>query len=236
MTESDSLAAIVRELAPQGAIRAAINVGNPVLARRDPDGGDPSGISVDLAFEVGRRLQVPVRLAVFEGAGAVFDAVDRNEWDLAFLAIEPVRAARIAFTAPYITIEGTYLVRADASFREAVELDQPGHRIAVIEKAAYDLFLTRTLRHATLVRRPAAESALELTLKGQTDATAGVRQALDTFARGRGDVRVMADRFMQIEQAMAVPASKTAAAAYLKTFIADAMASGFVARAIARNT
>jgi len=235
MNAQNVASALIHELAPGGTIRAAINTGNPVLARRDEDGGDPSGVSVDLAFEVGRRLETPVQLVTYEGAGQVFDALAHDEWDLAFLAIEPVRAEKIAFTRPYLQIEGTYMTRADACYAGAADLDRSEMRIAVLEKAAYDLFLTRTLRNAAIVRAPTAAQALELTLSGATHATAGIRQALDTFAAGRSDVHVMADRFMLIEQALAVPKRMQAAAEYLQTFVADTIASGFVARAIARN-
>jgi polar amino acid transport system substrate-binding protein len=224
-----------RELAASGSIRAAINTGNPVLARRDPDGGDPTGVSVDIAREVGNRLGVPVRLVAYAAAGDVTDGVDRDEWDLAFLAIDPQRAQRIAFTQPYLEIEGTYVVRAASPFQSAADLDQAGVTIAVGANAAYDLFLSRTLQHATVVREKSSGDALARFDREAATASAGVRKALDAFARGRSDLRVLADRFMLIEQAMAVDKQKTRAAAYLREFIADAIASGVIAAAIRRH-
>ena len=134
------------ELAPSGKLRAAINFGNPVLAQKDPATGEPSGVSVDLARELGRRLGVPVELVTFDAAGKVFDALKTGAWDVAFLAIDPARASEIAFTAPYVVIEGTYLVPADSPLRTIGDVDREGVRVAVGNKSAYDLYLTRTLK------------------------------------------------------------------------------------------
>ncbi len=212
-------------------MRAAINTGNPALARKGRAGSDPSGPSVDLARELARRLGTPVRLVEYDAAGRVFDVIDRNEWDLAFMAIEPARAEKIAFTSPYLTIEGTYLVRDDAPITVAADLDGPGSRIAVAQKAAYDLFLTRTL----IVRAPNQNQAIELFLDQRLDAAAGVRQALDSFASRHAGLRVLTDRFMTIEQAMAIPRSKPSGASYLQAFIESVIASGFVRQAIERH-
>ncbi len=235
MSAATTVSAIVAELAPTGTIRAAINTGNPVLARKDRDGGDPTGVSVDLAYEIGRRLETPVTLVAFDTAGDVFAALARDEWDLAFLAIEPVRAERIAFSAPYVHIEGTYVVRAGSALTAAPQVDGPGVRIAVATGAAYDLYLTRTLRHAALVRAHTSEGAFAMFERGEADAVAGVRQALQASVGERGDLRILADRFMAIEQAVAVPRTRAAAAAYLQLFIAEAIASGFVARTVERQ-
>ena len=140
------------ELAPTGKLRAAINFGNPVLAQKDPATGEPRGVSVDLARELGRRLGVPVVLVTFDAAGKVFDALKTGSWDIAFMAIDPARAAEIVFTAPYVVIEGTYLVPADSALRTIEDVDRDGVRVAVGNKSAYDLYLTRTLKRAQLVR------------------------------------------------------------------------------------
>lgn len=223
------------ELAPNGSLRAAINTGNPVLARRDPGSGGLAGVSVDLANAIGAQLGVAVRLVPYASAGAVTAAIDRDEWDLAFLAIDPTRAEKIVFSHPYLTIEGTYVVRADSTFRSAVDVDQAGITIAVSENAAYDLFLSRTLRHATLLREKSAVDVLARFDRQEVTAMAGIRQALDAFARGRADLRVLPDRFMVIAQALAVAKMRASAAAFLQSFIAEAIASGFVAAAIGRH-
>lgn len=225
----------LRELAPTGPIRVAINTGNPVLARKGVDGGDPTGVSVDIAREVGRQCATPVVLVSHASAGDVFAALEHGEWDMAFLAIEPVRAERIAFTAPYLQIEGTCLVRRESPLHGAADLDRPGTRIAVTQGAAYDLFLTRTLRHAEIVRLPDGDAALACLAHGDADAVAGIRQALDAAARRQPEVRVLADPFMQIEQAIAVPKSRHAAAAWLRAFLDETVASGFIARTLDRN-
>lgn len=226
---------VVKDLAPTGRLRAAINFGNPVLAQRDPSTGAPRGVSVDLARELGRRLNVPVELVTFDAAGKVFDALGTNAWDVAFLAIEPARAAQIAFTAPYVLIEGTYLVPASSPLRAIEDVDRDGVRIAVGNKSAYDLYLSRTLKRARIVRAPTSPAAIELFMTDRLDAAAGVRQPLVEFARSHPNLRVMDGRFMAIEQAMGTPKGREAGARYLREFVEEMKASGFVAAGLARS-
>jgi len=226
---------VVRDIAPTGTLRAAINFGNPVLAQRDPAGGAPHGVSVDLARELGRRLGVPVELVTFDAAGKVFDALGAGALDVAFLAIEPVRAAQITFTAPYVVIEGTYLVPANSPLRAIADVDREGVRIAVGNKSAYDLFLSRTLKRAQIVRAPTSAGAIELFANDRLEAAAGVRQPLVQYARSHPGVRVMDGRFMAIEQAMGMPRGREAGARYLRQFVEEMKASGFVARSLERS-
>jgi polar amino acid transport system substrate-binding protein len=223
------------QLAPNGKLRAAINFGNPVLAQKDAATGAPRGISVDLARELGMRLGVPVELVLFDAAGKVFDALKGDGWDVAFLAIDPARAAEITFTAPYVMIEGTYLVPANSPLRAIEDVDREGVRIAVGNKSAYDLYLTRTLKHAQLVRVPTSPAAIEIFLQDRLEAAAGVKQPLVQFAKSRSDVRAMDGRFMAIEQAMGTPKGRDAGARYLREFIEEMKASGFVARGLERS-
>jgi polar amino acid transport system substrate-binding protein len=223
------------ELAPTGKLRAAINFGNPVLAQKDPATGEPRGVSVDLARELGRRLGVPVELVTFDAAGKVFDALKTGAWDIAFLAIDPARAAEIAFTAPYVVIEGTYLVPKDSPLRTIEDVDRDGVRVAVGNKSAYDLYLTRTLKRAQLVRMPTSPAAIDVFLKDKLEAAAGVKQPLVEFARTNPKVRVMDGRFMAIEQAMATPKGREAAARYLREFVEEMKVSGFVASGLKRS-
>ena len=223
------------ELAPTGKLRAAINFGNPVLAQKDPASGEPRGVSVDLARELGRRLGVPVELVIFDAAGKVFDALKTNAWDIAFLAIDPARATEIAFTAPYVVIEGTYLVPADSPLRTIQGVDRDGVRVAVGNKSAYDLYLTRTLKRAQLVRVPTSPEAIDVFLRDKLEAAAGVKQPLLQFAKTHPNVRVMGGRFMAIEQAMGTPKGREAAALYLREFVEEMKASGFVARALEKS-
>jgi polar amino acid transport system substrate-binding protein len=223
------------ELAPTGKVRAAINLGNPVLAQKDPVSGKPRGISVDLARELGRRLDVPVEFITYDAAGKVFDAVKTGAWDIAFLATEPERATEIAFTAPYVVIEGTYLVPADSPLRTIQDVDRDGVRIAVGNKSAYDLYLTRTLKHAHPVRVPTSTGAIDVFLKNKLEAAAGVKQLLVKFANTHPNVRVMDDRFMAIEQAMGTPKGRDAGSLYLRQFVEEMKASGFVARGLEKS-
>jgi len=220
------------ELAPTGKLRAAINFGNPVLAQKDPATGEPRGVSVDLARELGRRLGVPVVLVTFDAAGKVFDALKTGSWDIAFMAIDPARAAEIVFTAPYVVIEGTYLVPADSALRTIEDVDRDGVRVAVGNKSAYDLYLTRTLKRAQLVRVPTSPEAIDVFLKDKLEAAAGVKQPLLQFAKTHPSVRVMDGRFMAIEQAMGTPKGRDAGARYLREFVEEMKASGLVARGL----
>ena len=232
---NDLLHDVITDLAPTGRLRAAINFGNPVLAQRDPATGAPRGVSAELARELGRRLDLPVEFVPFEAAGKVFEALKTGAWDVAFLAIDPIRAAEIEFTAPYVVIEGTYLVRVNSPLQRVDEVDREGVRIAAGQGSAYELYLTRALRHAQLIRTPSAAAAIEIFFKDQVEALAGVRQPLVEIAKTHADVRVMSGRFMAIEQAMGTPKGRKAGASYLREFIATMKSSGFVANALAQT-
>ena len=227
---------LVKDLAPTGKLRAAINLGNMVLAQKDPATGDLRGVTVDLARELARRVGLPLELVPFDAAGKVFDALKNGAWDVAFLAIEPVRAAEIAFTAPYVIIEGVYMVPVDSPLRSVGDVDRDGVRIAVNKASAYDLFLTRTLKHARLVR---GENGIELFLKDKLEAAAGVKQPLVEFAKTNPNVRIMDGRFMEIRQAMGTPKQRyqgrEAVPRYLHAFVEEMKASGFVAKALERS-
>lgn len=223
-------------LAPTGRLRAAINTGNPVLARPAADGGAPAGVSVDLARMLAERLGLVVDLVAYGSARAVNEALDADAWDVAFMAADPERAERVAFTAPYVEIEASYVVRADAPFRSCADLDSPGLRIAAGRKAAYELHLARTLRHAAIDRAPDQGAALRLFLDRGLDAGAGVRQALDAFAADHAGLRVLPDRFMAIGQCMAVPRARGAeAASAVEAFLRDAASTGAVRLVLDRH-
>jgi polar amino acid transport system substrate-binding protein len=232
--EADRARAAVADLRTPGRLRAAINFGNPILATRGPD-GQPRGLSVDLAREAARRLGVAVELATFESAGRVTDAVKSREVDLAFVAIDPVRAADMDYTAPYVVIEGAYLVRADSPLQRNDEVDRPGTRIAVGRGSAYDLFLARELKAATLVRAPTSPAVTDLFLAERLEVAAGVKQQLEADAVRVGGVRLLPGRFMVIEQAMAVPKGRAGLQAWLRPFVEERKANGFVAEALRRH-
>ena len=226
---------LVKELAPTGRLRTAINFGNSVLAQPDPAGGPPCGVSGELARELARRLGVGIDYVIFDSAGKVFEALKEGLWDVAFLAIDPVRAAGIAFTAPYVVIEGVYLVPRDSPLQAVEDVDREGVRIAVAQGSAYDLYLSRAIKHATLVRQPSGPESLEMFVRDGLEAAGGVRQPIDAFAQAHPDTRVIPGRFMAIEQAMGTVKGREAGIAYLRTFIAEMKASGFVARALAAS-
>ena len=189
---------VIASLAPSGRLRVAINYGNPVLAQKDPDSGQPRGVSAELARELARRLGLPLDFVTFDGAGKVFDALRTGAWDVAFLAIDPVRAAEIDFSPPYVIIEGTYLVTGDSPLQSIGDVDRPGIRIAVGKGSAYDLFLTRALTSAQLVRAPTSAAAVSLFRTDKLDAAGGVKQSLVEAAKDNPALRVIPGRFMAI--------------------------------------
>jgi len=222
----------VAELAPTGRLRAAINFGNSVLAQADPAGGPPRGVSAELARELARRLGVGIDYVTFDAAGKVFEALKAGLWDVAFLAVDPVRAAGIDFTAPYVVIEGVYLVPKDSGLLTVGDVDRDGVRVAVAQGSAYDLYLTRALKHAKLVRQPSGPEALEMFVRDRLEVAAGVRQPIAAFAQARPDTRLIPGRFMAIEQAMGTVKGRAAGVTYLRSFIEEMKACGFVARAL----
>jgi len=222
-------------LAPGGTLRAAINLGNPVLASRDPATGEPCGVSVDLARELGARLGVRVELVVFDAAGKVVDALRTGAWDVAFLAIDPRRALDIAYTPPYVEIEGAYLVRDGSPVRANTDVDAPGVRIVVAQGAAYDLFLSRELKSATIVRVATSAAVVDAFLAGGGDVAAGVKQQLEMDAKRVPGLRLLPGRFMVINQAMGMTRGKDSGAKYLTAFVEEMKASGFVAEALKRH-
>jgi polar amino acid transport system substrate-binding protein len=230
-----SVAAAIADLAPSGTLRAAINFGNPVLAVKDASTGEARGVSVDLARELGRRLGVPVELVTFDAAGKVTDALKSGTWNVAFLAIDPVRAAEISYTPPYVVIEGRYLVPRDSLIRSNADVDRPGVRVAVATGSVYDLYLSREFKQATLVRTPVSAEVADMFMAQKLEVRAGVKQQLEADSARIPGLRLLEGRFMVINQAMATPRGRDAGVRYLRQFIETMKASGFVAASLARN-
>jgi len=218
--------AVYRDLAASGTLRAAININSAVVAQPEVGSAGPGGLAVDLVKELGRRLSVQTSLLGFEGVLGIVQAGAACAWDVAFLAIDPVHAQRFDFTPPYIVFEGTYVVRDGSPNRSVLDLDREGVRIAVAQGATYDLYLTRTLRHARLVRSPTFRGALESFMTEGLDAVAGLKQSLDAFAMANSGLHLIDGRFAAIEHAIAVPRGRSIGLRYLKAFVDEMKATG----------
>ena len=227
--------AILQALAPTGRLRASINLGNPILAHADA-AGQAGGVSVDLARAFAERCGLPLDLVVFDAAGKSVEAVAREQADFGFFAIDPVRGADIHFTAPYVLIEGSYLVRDGSPLVANEEVDRAGTRLVVGKGSAYDLYLTREIKAATLVRAPTSPLVVDTFIETQADVAAGVRQQLEADAARLPGLRLLPGRFMVIQQAMGLPKTRgLPAAEFLRGFVEEMKASGFVAAALARH-
>lgn len=231
-------ASLVRQIAPTGALRAAINFGNPVLASRDPDSGQARGVSLDLAQSLAQRLGLALQTVLFESAGESVAAIARAQADIGFFALDPQRAAQLRFAAPYVLIEGAYLVLEDSPLTHRDEVDREGIRVVVGQGSAYDLFLTRELQHASLVRAATSPTVVDEFLRQGAEVAAGVRQQLlaDQQRLSTARLRLLPGNFMVIQQAMAVPVDRSdGALAVVRDFVEDMKASGFVAQALERH-
>ncbi len=222
-------------LAPSGTLRAAINFGNPILANRDPATGDAKGVSVDLARELGRRLGVPVELVIYTAAGKVVEGIKTGAWDIGFFAIDPVRAVDTDFSAAYVVIEGAYLVNRDSPIRKNEDVDRDGVRVVVGRGSAYDLYLTRALKKAVIMRAPTSPTVTDMMVADKFEVAAGVKQQLEADAKRLPGLRLLDGRFMTIDQAMAIPKGRAEGAAYLHKFVEEMKASGFIAAALKRH-
>ncbi len=228
--------AIISAFAPTGKLRASINLGNPILANKDPVTGAPFGVSIDLARGFAERLGVEIELIVFDAAGKSVEAVTREEADIGFFAIDPLRGEGITFTAAYVLIEGSYLVPSDSPIHSNDEVDRPGQRVAVGKGSAYDLYLNRELRHAEIVRAPTSPAVVDTFMAQQLEVAAGVKQQLQADAARIPGLRLLPGRFMVIQQAMGMPRSRgEMAGAFLRQYVEEMKASGFVAQALARH-
>jgi polar amino acid transport system substrate-binding protein len=219
----------VRSLAPTGKLRAAINLGNGVLAQKDPKTGALGGVSFALATELAKRLGVPLEPVAYDAAGKVFAGLDAGAWDVAFMAREPERAAQIAFTAPYVVIEGAYLVRDASPFHSVADVDRDGIHVTVGKGSAYALYLQRNLKHAILVQSDRSDLSIDAFKADKAmDAAAGVRQALAAAAPAGSGYRVLPDSYQKIEQCMGTPKDRVAGARYLAAFIDEMKATPFI--------
>lgn len=223
------------ELAPTGTLRAGINYGNVILARKDKTTGETGGVAIDLARELARRLGVQLEIVAYDSVGAMVDGAKAGAWDIAFLGSDPAREAVITFTPAYVELEATYLVAAASLLRAAADVDQEGVRVAAPARANYELYLSRSLTRAQLVSAPDAAAAFDLLASGKVEALAGLTQALIGLNAKLPGSRILDGRFMAVQQSVGVPKGRDAGAAYLRGFVEETKASGLVARAIEKT-
>ena len=232
MTHAPSPAARL-ELAPAATLRVGINYGNFLLVSNYVPGTEPRGVAPDLGRELGRRLGVPVEFVVFDAAGKLADAGKTGAWDVAFLGNEPQRASEIAFTPPYLEIPVTFLVPAGSPIRSIPDVDREGVRVAVAAQSAYDLFLTRTFKHARLVRAEGIDASHGVFVSDKLEALAGLKPRLVTDAEQLPGARILEGQITSVKQSIGLPQGRAAGALYTREFVEDAKASGLVARLIA---
>jgi polar amino acid transport system substrate-binding protein len=226
---------VISEIAPGGTLRAAINMSNPLLVTGTTATGDPVGVSPDLARAIADRLGVAISYVQFASPGEVADAADSDVWDIGLIGAEPARAERIAFSSAYVEIEATYLVPAGSPFSHIDDVDQPGVRIAVSNRSAYDLYLTRILKHAELHRAKGLASTVELFTGKKLDALAGLRPALNDDVKKLPGTRILDGRFTTVQQAVGTQLENLIAAAFLQNFVMGVRESGVVASLIERH-
>jgi polar amino acid transport system substrate-binding protein len=227
--------AVRSELAPTGTIRVGINYGNFLLVTSYSAGSEPRGPAPDLARELGRRLGVPIEFVAFDTAGKMADAVRAGAWDVAFLGAEPQRANEISFTAAYLEIPATYLVPAGSAIRSFADVDRDGVRIAVAEKSAYELYLSRTITRAKLVLTKGIDASYNAFVDDKLEVLSGLKPRLLKDVQKLPGARLLDGQFTAVQQAIGTPKGRDAGAAYLRQFVEDVKASGMVAKAIADN-
>jgi len=231
---ADVSPAVRSELAPTGKLRVGLNMSNFLLTATDAATGKPKGLAADMGMELGRRLGVSVELVPFPNPGAVADAAKTGVWDVGFIGAEPQRATEIDFTAAYVEIEATYLVPPGSPITAIPDVDRPGIRSAISDRSAYDLYLTRHLKHAELIRAR-GDDVFKRFLSDKLDAMAGLRPGLVKNQEKLPGSRILDGNFTAVQQAAGVPKGRTAGAKYLREFIEDAKASGLVAKLIEKN-
>jgi polar amino acid transport system substrate-binding protein len=231
---ADVTTAIRTELAPTGKLRVGLNMSNFLLTATDAATGKPKGLAADMGMELGRRLGVPVELVPFPNPGAVADAAKTGVWDVGFIGAEPQRANEIDFTAAYVEIEATYLVPPGSPIKAIADVDRAGTRIAISDRSAYDLYLSRHLKHAELIRAR-GDDVFKRFLSDKLDAMAGLRPGLAKIQEKLPGSRILDGKFTAVQQAAGAPKGRPAGAKYLREFIEDAKASGLVAKLIEKN-
>jgi polar amino acid transport system substrate-binding protein len=228
--------ALSAELAPTGTLRAGINMANFLLVTGRTADGDPQGVAPNMASEIAARLGVPVAYVPYASPGPLADDATNDVWDIGLIGAEPARAEHITFTPAYVEIEATYLVPAGSPLQTISDVDKKGVRIAVSARSAYDLYLSRHLEHAELVRVEGLNAALDLFVTEKLDALAGLKPRLLSDVEKVSGSRILDGRFTAVQQAIGIPRGREAGAAFLRDFVEEAKSSGLVARLIERHS
>jgi len=227
--------AMISSFVPTGTLRVGINLGNPILANENPQTHELYGITIDIAHEIGKRLSLPVKLTPFKTAGNTVDAVKSGEIDLVFVATDPVRGADISYTPPYIQIEGAYMVKTNSPIHENDQVDAISNEIVVGKGSAYDLYLSREIKNATLLRAASSQAVVDDFMSGKGNVAAGVKQQLESDAKRYEGLRMLPGRFMVINQAIGIPKARPKyeqTTTYLSDLITQLKQSGFVAKSM----
>lgn len=222
-------------LGGSGRLRVAINYGNSVLVQKNQDTGEPCGVSVDLARKLGAGLGLDIEYFTYHAARFVVDAIKADQCDLGFLAVDPLRGEYISYTRPYVAIAGGYLAKSSAPYATVDDVDEAGVRIAVGKNAAYDLYLSRTLESAELVRAPTTADVVDLYLSQNLDLAAGIKSSLLAYAANRPEFKVLDGAFMEIQQAIGVSRRNEAAVPYLDRFLAEMAEAGFIRSSLEKS-
>lgn len=223
------------ELAPKGRLRVGVNHSNFLLSTRDSVSGAYSGIVIDLAAEIARRLNVPFEVVGYKNPGLMADAAQSDQWDIAFMGSEPARANVIAFSSAYLEIDAGYLVPPGSPIQNIDEVDRDGVRIALMDKSAYDLYLSRHIKHATLIRVPSIDASFEVFMRDKLEVLAGLKPRLTSDAANLPGSRILDGRFTAIQQSIGTPRGRDAGAKFLLDFAEEIKANGMVEASIAKH-
>jgi polar amino acid transport system substrate-binding protein len=226
--------AVRSELVSEGKLRVGIILSNQVLVSRDTQSGELRGVSVSLGTAIAKRLDVPFVPVGYANPAALVQSFGRNEWDVAFLAFDPARATDVDFSPPYMVVENTYLVLPGSKVQSTETADAPGVKIAVPERSAPDLFLSRNVKAAEIIRVPGgADAAIEVLRSGRADAYAENAHMLSLYSERLPGSQVLPGRYTLIQHAVAVPKGKSAAAEFVKRFVEESKGDGTIANAVA---
>lgn len=230
-------AALYRDLAPTGVLRVGLVLSNQVLVTRDSSTGELRGVSISLGRKLAARIGTTFRAVGYPDPATLVKSFGGNEWDIAFLAYDPARAQAVDFSPPYMVVDNTYLVPAGSLLEHADSVDRPGIRIAVPDRSAPDLYLSRHLKAAQLVRvRGGSDAAREVLRSGRADAYAENAHMLDIYSRAIPGSRLLGGRYAVIEQAIAIPKGRAKAVEYVRHFVEQSKADGSVRAAIVHAT